>query len=105
MTHRTDLAEIYRGPLPLRRSRKQAIAPYQRPALWRGIWQLLNTLVPYVALWFLMYRSLAISIWLAWPIALLAGGFLVRIFIIFHDCAHGSFFRSARANELLGNLL
>jgi acyl-lipid omega-6 desaturase (Delta-12 desaturase) len=52
-----------------------------------------------------MYRCLAVSLWLALPVALLAGGFLVRIFIIFHDCAHGSFFRSPRANALLGNLM
>lgn len=49
-----------------------------------------------------MYRSLAISVWLTVPLAVLAGGFLVRIFIIFHDCAHGSFFRSRRVNEIVG---
>lgn len=64
-----------------------------------------NTLVPYIVLWWLMYRSLAVSIWLALPLAVLAGGFLVRIFIIFHDCAHGSFFRSGRANDLMGNVM
>jgi len=49
-----------------------------------------------------MYLSLAVSIWLALPLALLAGAFLVRVFIIFHDCGHGSFFPSAKANDLLG---
>jgi acyl-lipid omega-6 desaturase (Delta-12 desaturase) len=83
---------------------KAVVARYQRPAHWRAIWQLLNTLVPYAALWYIMYRSLAISVWLALPLAVLAGGFLVRIFIIFHDCTHGSFFRSRRANEWLGCL-
>jgi omega-6 fatty acid desaturase (delta-12 desaturase) len=52
-----------------------------------------------------MYRSLSVSGWLGVPLALLAGGFLVRIFIIFHDCAHGSFFKSRRANELVGSLM
>jgi omega-6 fatty acid desaturase (delta-12 desaturase) len=93
-----------RTPLPSRRSWKETLARYQRPALWRGTWQVLNTFVPYIGLWFLMYRTLAISFWITLPLALLAGGFLVRIFIIFHDCTHGSFFKSARANELLGNL-
>lgn len=51
-----------------------------------------------------MSRSLAISIWLTVPLALLAGGFLVRVFIIFHDCTHGSFFKSRRANECVGCL-
>jgi omega-6 fatty acid desaturase (delta-12 desaturase) len=83
---------------------KKVVARYQRPIVWRALWQVLNTLVPYAVLWYLMYRSLAVSAWLTLPLAILAGGFLVRIFIIFHDCAHGSFFRSPRANALLGNL-
>jgi omega-6 fatty acid desaturase (delta-12 desaturase) len=81
---------------------KKVVAKYQTPAVWRGIWQIVNTLVPYAALWYLMYRSTAISYWLTLPLAVLAGGFLVRVFIIFHDCGHGSFFSSQRANHLLG---
>jgi omega-6 fatty acid desaturase (delta-12 desaturase) len=94
--------EVGSQPLPVRRSWKEVVARYQRPVAWRGIWQILNTLVPYVALWYLMYRSLSVSVWLTAPLAVLAGGFLVRIFIIFHDCAHGSFFKSRRANEIVG---
>jgi acyl-lipid omega-6 desaturase (Delta-12 desaturase) len=81
---------------------KSIVARYQEPALWRGIWQVVNTLVPYAALWYLMYLSLSISYWLTVPLALLAGGFLVRVFIIFHDCGHGSFFKSRVANDVLG---
>ncbi len=51
-----------------------------------------------------MYRSLAISYWLTLALIVLASGFLVRIFIILHDCGHGSFFRSQRANDLLGSI-
>lgn len=91
-----------REPLPTRHSWKEIVARYQRPAFWRGAWQVLNSVVPYLALWFLMYRCLAISFWLALPLAILAGGFLVRIFIIFHDCTHGSFFKSQQANAFLG---
>ncbi len=104
MSNEFPAAQTKTTPLPARQPWKEAVARYRRPALWRGVWQVLNTLVPYIGLWFLMYRSLAVSIWLALPLALLAGGFLVRIFIIFHDCTHGSFFPSPRANELLGNL-
>jgi omega-6 fatty acid desaturase (delta-12 desaturase) len=104
MTHKTTIAETNCESMPSRRSWKEIVARYQRPALWRGLWQILNTLVPYVGLWYLMYLSLSVSFWLALPLALLAGGFLVRVFIIFHDCAHGSFFKSARANEILGNI-
>jgi len=88
-----------------RPSWKEVVTPYQEAKNWRSIWQLANTLVPYAALWWLMYFSLSVSIWLTIPIALLAGGFLVRIFIIFHDCTHGSFFKSARANECVGCLM
>src|SRR5207248_2476420 len=81
---------------------KEIVARYQKPAIWRGVWQLINTLGPYAALWCIMYFSLAVSWWLTIPLAVLAGGFLVRVFIIFHDCGHGSFFKSRRANDVLG---
>lgn len=83
---------------------KKLVARYQRPIAWRGLWQIANSVIPYAALWWLMARSWSISAWLAIPLAVLAGGFLVRIFIIFHDCAHGSFFESRLANEVLGSL-
>ena len=75
---------------------------YQKPAAWPGIWQVVNTLVPYVTLWYLMHLLLPVSFWLAVPLAVLAGGFLVRVFIIFHDCGHGSFFPSRKANDVVG---
>lgn len=81
---------------------KEVVAKYQEPAFRRALWQLINTLVPYGALWYLMYLSLGISWWLTAGLALLAAGFLVRVFIVFHDCGHGSFFRSLRANDALG---
>ncbi len=81
---------------------KTLVAPYQTPTVGRSLWQVVNTLVPYAVLWYLMYLSLAVSYWLALPLAILAAGFLVRVFIIFHDCGHGSFFRSQRAADRLG---
>ena len=81
---------------------KQIVARYQKPSVPRGVWQMVNTLVPYAALWYLMHLSLAVSWWLTVPLAMLAGAFLVRVFIIFHDCGHGSFFKSAAANHILG---
>jgi acyl-lipid omega-6 desaturase (Delta-12 desaturase) len=81
---------------------KKIVAKYQKAAVWPGIWQLTNTLVPYAALWCLIYFSLKLSWWLAIPLAILAGGFLVRTFIISHDCGHGSFFPSRKANEIVG---
>ncbi len=83
---------------------KQIVVRYQRPAFWRATWQIVNTLVPYGALWYLMFLSLKVSFWLALPLALLAGAFMVRVFIIFHDCGHGSFFKSRVANDILGSI-
>ena len=81
---------------------KAVIAEYQHPSFWRASWQIVNTLGSYAALWYLMYLSLSVSWWLTVPLAVLAAGFLIRTFIIFHDCGHGSFFKSARANDFWG---
>jgi acyl-lipid omega-6 desaturase (Delta-12 desaturase) len=81
---------------------KDNVVRFQTASAWKARWQLINSLVPYVLLWFAMVRSLAYSYWLMLPIAILAAGFLVRIFIIFHDCGHGSFFNSKRANNAIG---
>jgi omega-6 fatty acid desaturase (delta-12 desaturase) len=81
---------------------KAIVACYQKPSLARAAWQLTNTLGSFVGLWVLMYFSLAISAWLTFALALLAGVMLVRVFIIFHDCGHGSFFRSRIANDIVG---
>ena len=81
---------------------KAVVAKYQQPSLWRSLFQIVNSFVPYVALWFLMDWSLAVSGWLILPLSILAGGFLARLFIIHHDCGHGSFFRSQTANDVVG---
>jgi omega-6 fatty acid desaturase (delta-12 desaturase) len=99
---KTRIATEEKGPAP---GWRRVVARYQQPAVWRAIWQVLNTLVPYGVLWYLIYLSLGVSWWLTVPLALLAGGFLVRVFIIFHDCGHGSFFKSRAANDLLGLLM
>ena len=78
------------------------VRKYQEPSLWRAIWQLANTLGPYALLWYLMDRSLTVSYWLTLALAILAGLFLVRIFIVFHDCGHGSYFKSRLANDIVG---
>ncbi len=81
---------------------KAIVLKYQEPSLARAIWQLVNTLGPFALLWVAMYWSLSYSYWLTAGCAALAGLFLVRIFIIFHDCGHGSFFKSKRANAIVG---
>ena len=81
---------------------KAAIERFRQPSHPRAIWQLTNTLVPYLFLWFLMARLITVSYWLILPLALLAAGLRVRLFIFMHDCGHGSFVRSRRANTLIG---
>ncbi len=83
---------------------RAAVNRYASPDLRRSLWQVANTLIPYLALFYLMLRSVAISYWLTLALAFPTAGFMVRTFIIFHDCAHGSFFKSRKANTILGNI-
>jgi acyl-lipid omega-6 desaturase (Delta-12 desaturase) len=99
----THLANHGRGERPADASRwKEIVARYQKPSVQRGVWQILNTVAPYLALWCLIYVCLRVSFWLVVPLVVLAAGFLVRLFIIHHDCGHGSFFKSRKANDILG---
>ncbi|MBX3060569.1 MAG: fatty acid desaturase [Anaerolineae bacterium] len=84
------------------RNWQKIVARYQIPDTRRSVWQIVNTLVPYFIVWGLMIVALNISFWLTIPLIVLAGLLAVRIFIIFHDCGHGSFFESRRANEIVG---
>jgi omega-6 fatty acid desaturase (delta-12 desaturase) len=83
---------------------KEIVLKYQKPSPWKAAWQIIDTLVPYGLLWYLMYLCRPVSLWLVLPLAVLAGALLVRVFIIFHDCGHGSFFKSPAANALVGFL-
>lgn len=83
----------------------EIVSKYNKPDVRKSIWQIVNSLGPYMIMWYLMYRSLEISYLLTLGLSLLTAGFLVRIFIIFHDCGHGSFFKSSRANKIVGTIL
>jgi omega-6 fatty acid desaturase (delta-12 desaturase) len=87
------------------RTWNQILAPYKRPDLRRSWFQLVSTSLLLVAAWVLMVQSLSVSYWLTLLLALPAAGLQVRLFIIQHDCGHGSFFRSAKANNAVGFLL
>lgn len=82
------------------------LSRYERPHLGKALFQLFNTLLPYFGLWALMVWMLkhGFSYWLTVPLMVVAAGLLVRIFIFFHDCSHGSFFVSRRANRIVGYL-
>ena len=78
------------------------VSKYAYPETWRSVWQIFNSLIPFITGWYLMYRSLEIGYWLTLLLAVPTAGFMVRLFIIFHDCCHGSFFSSKVANDRLG---
>jgi omega-6 fatty acid desaturase (delta-12 desaturase) len=78
------------------------VSKYNYPSPLMSWWQVVNSVVPYFALWVLMVYSLEISYWLTLLLSVFAAGFLVRIFIIFHDCVHGSFFKSERWSKIVG---
>jgi omega-6 fatty acid desaturase (delta-12 desaturase) len=78
------------------------VSKYNYPSPLMSWWQVVNSVVPYFALWVLMVYSLEISYWLTLLLSVFAAGFLVRIFIIFHDCGHGSFFKSERWSKIVG---
>jgi omega-6 fatty acid desaturase (delta-12 desaturase) len=82
---------------------RAAVAPYETPRLGRSLLDLATSVVPYLAGSVLMYLALDVSYWLVLAIAIPTAGFLVRTFIVFHDCTHGSFMPSKRANELVGS--
>lgn len=81
---------------------RTAVAPYEGPDHRRSIIQVANSFLPYFGLLVAMYYSLQVSYWLTVALAIPAAGFLVRIFIIAHDCGHQSFFASRRANLIVG---
>jgi len=78
------------------------VSRYNHPDLRRSLWQTINTLVPYLFLFYLTMRSVDVIPWLTLPLSIITAGFMVRTFIIFHDCGHGSFFSSQTANDTLG---
>lgn len=80
----------------------KSMAAYNHSDIKKSIWQIFNSFVPYIGLWIAMVWSLEVSYWLTLALAIPAAGFLVRIFILFHDCGHGSFFKSQTANHILG---
>jgi omega-6 fatty acid desaturase (delta-12 desaturase) len=84
------------------RALRGALDPFAQPRLERSLVDLGTSVVPYLALLVGMFFALRVSVVLTLALAVPAAGFLIRAFIVFHDCTHGSFLRSRRANNLLG---
>ncbi len=84
---------------------RDSMAPYERPSWSRSLLDVATSVVPYVALSVLMYVSLGeVTYWATVALAIPTAGFLMRTFIVFHDCTHGSFLPSRRANLWVGRL-
>jgi omega-6 fatty acid desaturase (delta-12 desaturase) len=84
------------------RSLRRTLDGYAKPRLTRSLLDLATSVVPYLVLVTAMFFALRVSVLLSLALALPAAGFLIRAFIVFHDCTHGSFMRSRRANNLIG---
>lgn len=104
MKSNQDLAQSA-AATPAARAWVQILAPYRRPSNGRAIVEIVITIVPLFALWVLMWATLDLGYWLVLPLTIPAAGFLVRLFLIQHDCGHGSFFRQRWANDWTGRIL
>ena len=81
---------------------KDSVARHEQPSLRHSLFDVVTSVVPYLTLSVAMYLCLAVSGWVTLALAVPAAGFLLRTFIVFHDCAHGSFLPGKRANLWLG---
>ncbi len=81
---------------------RERLAPYAEPRIGRSVLDLATSLVPYLALTAAAYALVQVSDLLALAIAVPAAGFLLRTFIVFHDCTHGSFLANRTANKWIG---
>jgi len=90
---------------PNARELTQILVRYRMPSLARSIIELAITAGPLVLLWVLMWAALDVGYWLGLLLAVPAAGFLVRLFMIQHDCGHGAFFHRRAANDWVGRVL
>jgi len=81
---------------------KKAVIPYSTSDTKKSVMQIMNTIPPMIALWIAAYIILPYTVWGAVGLSVIAAGFVVRTFIIFHDCTHGSFFKNKKANDIVG---
>jgi acyl-lipid omega-6 desaturase (Delta-12 desaturase) len=95
-------APVAADPGPTPRAWRTSIARHEQASMSRGMLDLASSTLPYLVLTVAMYLSLDVSVWITLALAVPTAGFLLRTFIVFHDCAHGSFLASKRGNLWLG---
>lgn len=81
---------------------RKEVAPFAKSEKNKSIMQMVNTLVPLMVAWVLGFYLLQFSPWYTVLCSVVAAGFVIRTFIIFHDCTHGSFFKNKKANDYVG---
>ncbi|WP_040285430.1 fatty acid desaturase [Sporosarcina koreensis] len=82
----------------------KSVAPFAKSDMKKSILQLVNTIFPLVILWAAAWQAFSVSMWLSAGFSVAASFFVVRTFIIFHDCTHGSFFKNKKANDIVGTI-
>lgn len=93
------------GQMKLAKHWNKLLAPYSRANNRKAGFQLASTAILFAINWGLMLWSLSISYWLTLALALPAAGLQIRLFIFQHDCGHGSFTSSSRANNIIGRIV
>lgn len=81
------------------------IAAYREPVPVRSVFELAITVVPFVLLWVAIWASIDAGYWIGLLLAIPAAGFMLRLFLIQHDCGHGSFFRRRATNDWVGRVM
>ncbi|HEY8809785.1 MAG TPA: fatty acid desaturase [Solirubrobacterales bacterium] len=84
---------------------RESVARHEQSSQWHSLVDVATSAVPYLALMVAIYLSLEVSVWISLALAIPAAGFLLRTFVVFHDCAHGSFLPTKRANLWLGRFM
>jgi omega-6 fatty acid desaturase (delta-12 desaturase) len=104
MTDRSQGTEP--GPLETpARDWVRILAQYREPVAWRSVFELAVTFVPFAVLWAAAVWALPVSPWLTLAFSILSAAFLVRLFLIQHDCGHGALFRKKAVNDWVGRVL
>jgi omega-6 fatty acid desaturase (delta-12 desaturase) len=95
-----------KGPREEKPKWLQLLKQFEVPKTGKAVGQILNTVLPYFAMLVIMYLTIYFSLpyWVTLLLSIPTAGFLIRIFIFFHDCCHGSFFKSKRAMKIFGNI-
>lgn len=104
MNNVTSNASAVSGSLVVKNWAK-TLSTYRGASRLRSISEITITAVPFAALWVAAWLALDYSYWLSLALAVPAAGFLLRLFVIQHDCGHGSFFRKRATNDWVGRIL